>query len=217
MGEGHCVSAASYVEDVDKDAIILIDGLTKNWRLPGWRCCWVVGPKTLITALGQAGSFLDGGASHVIQVAAIPLLEPSRVKQDRIALQRHFKAKRDHVLARLSKMGLPVKNPPTSTFYIWLDLSDLPSPLNSGLVFFEECLKQKVILVPGLGFDLNPSHRRNLFDSPCHHFVRLSFGPALAELDRGLDGIERVLKEIHTSVLEEGKDIHSVVGKGLVK
>ena len=29
---------------------------------------------------------------------------------------------------------------------IWLDLSQLPSPLNSGLVFFEELLKEKVIV-----------------------------------------------------------------------
>lgn len=43
--------------------------------------------------------------------------------------------------------------PPSSTFYIWLDLSTLPSPLNSGLVFFEEALKEKTIVVPGLFFE----------------------------------------------------------------
>lgn len=47
-----------------KDAVIIVDGLTKNWRLPGWRVCWVLGPKNLITALSQSGSFLDGGANH---------------------------------------------------------------------------------------------------------------------------------------------------------
>lgn len=164
---------------------ILIDGLTKNWRLPGWRCCWVIAPKPVIGALGQCGGFLDGGASHPFQVAAIPLLEPSRVLQDRKALQQHFKAKRDHVLARLEKMGLAVANKPTSTFYIWLDLTQLPAPLSSGLVFFEECLKEKTIVVPGAFFDLNPSHRRNMFSSPTHSFVRLSYGPKLEELDRG--------------------------------
>ncbi|KAK4702903.1 hypothetical protein P7C70_g3319, partial [Phenoliferia sp. Uapishka_3] len=146
LGEGASVSAAEYVKDVNKDNVVIIDGLTKNWRLPGWRCCWVLGPKPLINALSQAGGSLDGGANHVLQVAALPLLELERVKQDRIALQRHFKMKRDHVLARLEKIGLKVHTPPTSTFYIWLDLSQLPSPLNSGLVFFEELLKEKVIV-----------------------------------------------------------------------
>src|SRR6185369_5995434 len=30
-GDGSPVSAARYVEDVDKDPVILLDGLTKNW------------------------------------------------------------------------------------------------------------------------------------------------------------------------------------------
>ena len=43
-------------------------------------------------------------------------------------------------------------------------------------------------------FDLNPSKRRDLFDSPCHHFVRLSYGPKMETLKSGLDGIERIVK-----------------------
>jgi len=142
--------------------VILINGLTKCWRLPGWRVCWVVGPKSLIRALGQSGGFLDGGASHVLQVAALPLLDRDRVKQDRVALQSHFRAKRDYVVERLRKMGFAVKNAPTSTFYVWLDLSELPEPLDNGLVFFEEALKEKVIVVPGTFFDLSASSSLSL-------------------------------------------------------
>ncbi|KAI0247071.1 pyridoxal phosphate-dependent transferase [Lactifluus subvellereus] len=61
---GRSISSAEYIEDVNRDSVIIVDGLTKNWRLPGWRICWVVGPKNLITALSQSGSFLDGGANH---------------------------------------------------------------------------------------------------------------------------------------------------------
>lgn len=42
--------------------------------------------------------------------------------------------KRDHVLKRLKRMGFRIDVPPTSTFYIWLNLDQLPSPLNNGLV-----------------------------------------------------------------------------------
>ena len=45
----------------------------------------------IVGALSQSGSFLDGGCCHPIQVAAIPLLEPSRVQQDKVALQRHLR------------------------------------------------------------------------------------------------------------------------------
>ncbi|KNZ78459.1 Aspartate aminotransferase [Termitomyces sp. J132] len=192
---GKSVSAAQYVEDVNEDSTIIIDGLTKNWRLPGWRICWVIGPKNLITALSQSGSFLDGGANHPLQLAAIPLLDPSLVALEKVALQKHFKAKRDHVLSRLHALGLDVDIPPNSTFYIWLNLEKLPEPLNNGLVFFEELLKHKTIVIPGIFFDINPAHRRNLFNSPCHHYVRLSFGPPIADLDKGLDAIGQVLQK----------------------
>lgn len=152
--EGRAVSAAEYIEDVNESPVILIDGLTKNWRCPGWRVCWVVGPVDLITALNQAGSYLDGGASHPMQCLALQMLDKDRIIQDRIALQRHFRMKRKHVLERLAKMGLPVKIPPKATFYIWLGLSSLPHPINSGLAFFEECLKEKVIVTPGIFFDI---------------------------------------------------------------
>ncbi|PIL24282.1 hypothetical protein GSI_14035 [Ganoderma sinense ZZ0214-1] len=192
---GKSVSSAEYIDNVNGDAVVIVDGLTKNWRLPGWRVCWVLGPKNLITALSQSGSFLDGGANHPLQLAALPLLDPARVHLEKVALQRHFKAKRDHVLARLDELGLHVFVPPVATFYIWLNLEHLPAPLNNGLTFFEELLKERTIVIPGIFFDINPAHRRNLFHSPCHHFVRLSFGPPLADLDAGLDAMARVLKK----------------------
>ncbi|GAA5820259.1 hypothetical protein JCM11251_005548 [Rhodosporidiobolus azoricus] len=214
LGPGAQVSAAEFVQDVNEDNVILINGLTKCWRLPGWRVCWVIGPKELVKALGQSGGFLDGGASHLLQAASIPLLDPQTVKSDRHALQTHFREKRDHVLKRLRAMGFEVKNAPTSTFYCWLDLRGLPAPLDSGLVFFEELLKEKVIVVPGQFFDLNPSHRRNLMDSPCDKFIRVSFGPPLEELDRGLDGFERLLARVKKHV-EKGEDLQAVIGRDL--
>lgn len=126
----------------------------------------------------------------------MPLLNPEFVKHERIALQKHFKAKRDHVLRRLAELGLPVSVPPEATFYIWLNLEGLPPPLNNGLTFFEELLKEKCIAVPGIFFDINPAHRRNLFSSPCHHFVRISFGPPLENLDKGIDAVGRVLERV---------------------
>lgn len=123
------------------------------------------------------------------------MLEPNFVKTEMAALQTHFREKRDYVLSRLNKMGFHFRDVPDSTFYLWLDLSHLPDRIRNGLGFFEECLKEKVIVVPGIFFDLNPSSRRDLFDSPCHHFVRLSYGPRWEVLRKGIDGIERVLRK----------------------
>lgn len=180
--------------------VLLIDGLTKRFRLPGWRIAWIVGPKEFIDALSSAGSYLDGGANVPFQEAAIPMLEPELVRYEMRALQRHFREKRDYVIDRLRKIGFQIKDVPQATFYIWLDLTSLDPPLppeaniSDGLNFFNALLTEKVIVVPGIFFDLNPAKRRDLFDSPCHHFVRLSYGPKMEVLKHGLDGIERVVR-----------------------
>jgi len=210
---GKSISSAKYIDDVNIDSVVIIDGLTKNWRLPGWRICWVIGPKNLITALSQSGSYLDGGANHPMQLAAVPLLDPAHVAVEKVALQKHFKAKRDHVLSRLHQLHLDVAVPPSSTFYIWLNLEKLPPPLNNGLTFFEELLKEKTIVIPGIFFDINPSHRRNLFNSPCHHFVRLSFGPPLEDLDRGLDAIAKVVKNARSGQHNMGHSYTKSTGR----
>ena len=73
------------------------------------------------------------------------MLEPNRVLTEMKALQTHFKSKRDYVLGRLKELGFKITNVPDSTFYIWLDLSDLPEGINDGLNFFQKCLEEKVI------------------------------------------------------------------------
>ncbi|KAJ1025362.1 hypothetical protein NDA13_004175 [Ustilago tritici] len=208
---GRANSAAEHIDDINETPVVLIDGLTKGFRLPGWRVCWVVGPKDIITALNQSGSFLDGGTSHPMQCMALRMLDIDRCNQDRIALQKLFRHKRQHVLARLKKMGLEVKIEPQATFYIWLSLASLPPPLNSGLVMFEELLKESCIVVPGIAFDINPARRRNIIHSPCEKFIRISYGPELSQVDRGLDALERVIAKADPNHADNAK-----LGKGLV-
>lgn len=193
--DGTVISAADNIEDVNTDDVLIIDGLTKRFRLPGWRVAWIVGPKEFIKAIGSCGSYLDGGTNVPFQEAAVKMLDPPKVRAEMKALQTHFRDKRDYVLKRLKEMGFTVGYCPDSTFYLWLDLEQLPKEINDGLNFFEACLQEKVIVVPGIFFDLNPSRRRDLFDSPCHHFVRVSYGPKMETLKAGLDGFERILKK----------------------
>lgn len=215
--------------DVDEDDVLLIDGLTKRFRLPGWRVAWIVGPREFISALGSCGSYLDGGTAVPFQEAAVEMLAPVRVKQEMAALQTHFKMKRDYVLKRLHEIGFRRgdQDIPDSTFYLWLDLSKFEPPLpenvepdiQNGLGFFQELLKEKAIVVPGIFFDLNPAKRRDLFDSPCHHFVRLSYGPKMEVLKMGLDAIERVVKKargqtVDSAVTDSPVETHSNKGHG---
>jgi aspartate/methionine/tyrosine aminotransferase len=188
------ISAAEYVQDVNKDPVILFDGLTKNWRYPGFRISWTLGPAPLIEAITSAGSFLDGGASHPTQKAAIPLLEPSLADKEAESIQRHFAKKRDYLLQELRGLGITV-NKPFGGFYCWGDLSNLPESLQNGHDLFDAFLKNNGILVPGSFFDINPGKRRLKKNAHFSSFARFSFGPPSEELSLGISLLKKTIDE----------------------
>jgi N-succinyldiaminopimelate aminotransferase len=185
-------SAARYVEDVNKDPIVIFDGFTKNWRYPGWRTTWTLGPRPIIEALSSAGSFLDGGGSRPLQRAAIPLMDEQHVVKETLAINAHFREKRDRFHSRLERLGIRTDRPPDGTFYIWGNVSGLPAPLNEGMGFFRAALEQKIITVPGEFFDVNPGKRRAR-PSRFRSYVRLSFGPSMDVLEKALGRLEAMV------------------------
>jgi hypothetical protein len=186
-------SAARYVSDVNRDPIVLFDGLTKNWRYPGWRVTWTVGPRQVIDAVASAGSFLDGGGNKPVQRAAIPLLDEGFVVQETMALHKTFLEKRDRLLSGLMRLGIRVDRVPDGTFYVWGDVSQLPAPLNDGMGFFRAALAKKVITVPGEFFDVNPGKRRAARASRFRQYVRFSFGPSMSTLETALGRLEQLV------------------------
>ena len=96
----------------------------------------MVGRLSVIDAITSAGSFLDGGGSRPLQRAAVDLLEPERVRQEMVALQRCFVSKRRVMLERLQAMGVRLDLEPQGSFYAWGDVGALPAPLNTGMGFF---------------------------------------------------------------------------------
>ncbi|MDX1382564.1 MAG: pyridoxal phosphate-dependent aminotransferase [Thermoanaerobaculia bacterium] len=190
--EARMVSAAEHIDDVERDPVLIVDGLTKNWRYPGWRISWILGPRDVIALADSAGSYLDGGPNHPFQREAVSLLERDFAVQETVAIQTEFTAKREYMLARLRSMGIGIEVEPKGAFYVWGNLSALPSPLDDGLAFLEAGLEEKVITVPGTFFDVNPGQRRA--HGRYQNYARFSFGPALAELERGLDAVERLIE-----------------------
>jgi len=188
-------SAARYVEDVNKDPVVIFDGFTKNWRYPGWRVTWTVGPRQVIDAVASAGSFLDGGGSKPLQRAALPLLAEEHVVAETNAIHKSFREKRDFVLSRLDRLGVHMDKAPDGTFYVWGNVGNLPPPLNDGMGFFRAALERKVICVPGEFFDVNPGKRRLRRASRFKSYVRFSFGPAKENLDVALGRLEEMVAE----------------------
>jgi aspartate/methionine/tyrosine aminotransferase len=186
-------SAARYVEDVEGDPVVIFDGLTKNWRYPGWRVTWALGPRSVVEALASAGSFLDGGGSRPLQRAAVSLLSEDHVVAETKAIHTAFRAKRDYLLSHLERLGVRVDRPPDGTFYVWGCVEQLPPPFSDGMGFFRAALEEKLIVVPGEFFDVNPGKRRQGRASRFKGYVRFSFGPPMNVLERAVERIERLL------------------------
>lgn len=189
------VSCARYVDDVNEDPVVIVDGLTKNWRYPGLRLSWTLGPRDMINSVASAGSFLDGGAPHPIQRRSLPLLDPEHADTEARAVQKHFGKKREYMLKRLKEMGFIIKHEPEGSFYIFACLDGLPDALRDGFDFFRVALDYRAICVPGVFFDVNPGKRRSHIASRLRNYVRLSYGPEMEQLKRGLDAFEQMIKE----------------------
>lgn len=191
------VSAAKYIDDVNSDPVVIIDGLTKCFRYPGWRVGWVVAPKEVIQRLTAAGSFLDGGPCRPMQRGAIEVLRPARADQETAAVRAEFAIKQRITVERLSALGITFPGRAracSGTFYAFGSVAALPAPMNTGIGFMREAFKHRVLSVPGEFFDVNPGRART-GKSELDAFVRFSFGPTRSNLEAGLSRLETMLRK----------------------
>lgn len=186
------VSAAEFVEDVDKDPVILIDGLTKSFRYPGWRVGWIVGPKEMIENINRAASAIDGGPSQPMMRAALKVLEKKNADLEVKALRKVFSKKKNLMMKALEEVGIECL-PCNGTFYIWGNISKLPESINHALPFFHEALKHKVMTVPGYFFDVK-SGKKKKTTSSFDQWVRFSFGPTEENVIAGLARLTEMIK-----------------------
>ena len=173
--------------------MVLVDGLTKSFRYPGWRVGWCVGPSAMVDTIARVASALDGGPSRIAQRAALQALEPARADQETTALREVFVRKRNFMLKRLKQLGVVFANEPLGTFYCWGSLAKLKPPFDDAMTFFRRALERKVLTVPGEFFDVNPGKRRRA-PSPYRQWMRFSFGPPMENVELGLDRLAQMLR-----------------------
>lgn len=187
------VSIAEHVEDVEDDPIVVFGGLTKDFRYPGWRIGWVVGPEALVARFAAAGAFLDGGAARHLQQAALALLAPAAADAEAAAIRAAFGSKRDLVVDALDELGFALPLRPDGAFYAFAGVAGLPAGLDTGPAFFAAALGRGVITVPGEYFDVGAPDGRPR-RSPYADFVRISFGAPEPEVRRGLDRLRALVR-----------------------
>ena len=189
------VSALPYVKDINRDPVIVFDGLTKGFRYPGWRAGWAIGPKYLIEMINRAASAVDGGPSTMVQRGVIEELAEGHAEAELLATRKEFAVKRKMMMEGLAELGIHTPaNQPLGTFYLWASIENLPGKLSDADYFFHACLHKKVITVPGHFFDVRPFRVRPT-NEPYRHWVRFSYGPNRQTIKTALERIAQVIKE----------------------
>ena len=104
----------------------IFDGLTKNWRYPGWRVTWTVGPKQVIEAVASAGSLprrrrLEAAAARGDPAARRTSTSSPETKaiHDRVPREA-----RPHAARGLERIGVRVDRAPEGTFYVWGNVAE---------------------------------------------------------------------------------------------
>lgn len=166
-----------YVKDFgDNSKLILINGVSKQYAMTGFRIGWAIGNKNLIEVMTNIQGHQTSGPPTLSQKAAIGAINgvQSSVENLRLALEN----RRNIMIDNLNSFdGLKVTKP-DGTFYCFVDFSHY----NPNSVELSELLldKVQVITVPGLAFGLDG-------------YLRLSYCGSVNDIREGLERIQWVL------------------------
>ncbi len=155
------------------DRTITINGLSKSYRMTGWRLGYIAGPAEFISAAVTIRHTLSICAPSISQYAGVAALNgPQDCVAEALAI---YQERLEPFLRRLTELGIPHYRP-AGTFYIFADISW--SRMSSAQFCYELLRNARVLLNPGSDFG-----------SGGEGFVRFSL---LAPLPRLMEGLDRL-------------------------
>ena len=190
------VSGIEFVQDLDNSNIFLSGACTKGLQSPGIRIGWIIASKSNIEILANYSSFGMGGVSHPSQHYAVKLLESSRVKKARKAVEEHYNWQRERYGKAFKNMGLGVYTG-NGGFYHWLELPEgmTSDELNKRL------FKYGAAILCAFDCDMGRPHSKDpTYKTPYTRFFRFSFGPLLPET---FEADIKLFREVYESYKNE--------------
>ncbi len=184
----HCYD---YTErSVDDARILVLNGVSKQYAMTGFRIGWAVGPRDLITAMSNIQSHQSGGPCSVSQTAAVAAIEA--IHGSVPVLRQELQESRDELLELLSEVPGLVVHKPGGTFYCFCDFRAC-SEFGDDCTALSEYLLEKVqvVTVPGAEFG-------------CPGFLRLSYCGSREDIREGVRRIRWALDSAGPSTLRIG-------------
>jgi aspartate aminotransferase len=165
-----------------KDNVIVAGSLSKTYSMTGWRIGFALAPKSIIGAMMKLQSHTTSNPTSIAQKAAIEAL---RGPQESVGVMlAEYRKRRDYVVSRLRAIpGVKIAEP-KGAFYAYPNISvAFGRGISSAFQFSERLLSEAhVAVVPGEAF------------GTAEH-VRISYATSMTELARGLDRIEKFIRE----------------------
>ena len=167
------VNAWEFAKDRSENSkVVIINGVSKQYAMTGFRIGWAVGNRPLIEAMTKIQSHQTSGPSALLQAAAVGALNgvQSGVESLRVTLENN----RNVMVDRLRSFDGVRITPPDGTFYCFPDFSAHGKSSMKLANFLLD--KVKVVTVPGVEFGME-GH------------LRLSYCGTIKDVK---DGIERM-------------------------
>ncbi|MBF0608841.1 MAG: aminotransferase class I/II-fold pyridoxal phosphate-dependent enzyme [Magnetococcales bacterium] len=170
------------------DNVIVINGFSKSFCMPGFRIGWMIVPEDWVRRAEIVISSIFIAANTIAQYAACEAFDYTWLAD----INKTFAHRRDFLYGGLRGLfDLPVL--PDGAFYVWADISRYVtgngnSPgvgMYADSVAFAQALLQRrhVAITPGVDFGRNATH----------HHVRLTCTSPIDVLQRGIDRIKDFL------------------------
>ncbi|HLO40698.1 MAG TPA: aminotransferase class I/II-fold pyridoxal phosphate-dependent enzyme [Phycisphaerales bacterium] len=160
-----------------EENVLVVRGFGKTYGVTGWRLGHCAGPRKLIEEMIKLQQYMYVSAPHPLQWGVMEALD-----YDMSSHVAEYERRRTLVVERLS----PYTEVPTpgGAFYAFPKVPDRLgfAPEEAGEKFFQKCITERVLIVPGKTFSRRDTH------------FRLSYATPIDKLERGLDALVRVMK-----------------------
>lgn len=166
-----------FAKKLDENSkIILINGVSKQYAMTGYRIGWAVGNKKLIEAMANIQGHQTSGPSVILQKAAVGALNgiQSGVESLRTTLENN----RNVMISLLNSFEGVRVTKPDGTFYCFADFSAYEKDSNKLSEFLID--KVQVLTVPGKEFGLDG-------------YLRLSYCGSIKDIQEGIERMKWAL------------------------
>lgn len=160
--------------------IFIINSFSKYFSMTGWRLGWLIAPDEYLAFIDRLAQNLFLAAPTISQYAALAALDSEALHVYELQ-KNELKARRDFLIAGMTKLGLVINVKPAGAFYIYADVSKFTQ---DSFAFCSDLLEQAhVAITPGVDFGEHQATR----------YVRFAYTQPIEKLQQALDRLDEFL------------------------